>query len=160
MGKLASLEGMTLEDMTESERPSVRLLAKFFINGGKGNIHDLVKEIGVTRSAISHAIRHMREVGVIRICEWLPPDGARTTPLAVHIAGSKPDAPKPEVGKVVPYQARLEQRERVAQAEKELEEKRALTKEVGDVIKPRLTPEQAYETNRRYWNWISSGAYG
>ena len=160
MGKIKSLAGMTLEDMTNSERPSVRMLARFFINGGKGHIHDLVKHTGVTRSSITHAIRHMREAGVIRVHEWIPPEGVRTTPLAIHVAGTEPDAPKPVPEKVVPYQSRLQQRERYAQAEKALEEKRALTKEVGDVIKPRLTPEEAYETNRRYWNWISGGAYG
>jgi len=162
MGVHKKLDGMTLEDMAQVERPTVKALAEYFLSGKTGDIYDLVNHIGLTLDGLSGAVRDMRRAGVVRICDWVPPDAktGRTHPRGVYAAGSEPDAPKPKPKTYNKPGRSAQQRERYAQLEKELEEKRELTKEVGDVIKPRLTPEQAYETNRRYWNWISGGAYG
>ena len=160
MGKTRSLAGMTLEQLTKYDRAIVRVLIKLFMDGKEGTAQHLSAITGQKLDTVQHGLRDLKSAGHIRICGWSPPDGGRTNWSPIYEAGSRPDAAKPKAKDHRGYKARKEQRDRKTEAEKVLEGKRAVTKEVADVLKPRLTPDQAHETNRRYWNWISGGAYG
>jgi DNA-binding transcriptional regulator GbsR (MarR family) len=160
LGVTKSIAGMTLEQLTYFDRPVLRVLSRLFLAGESGTAQEFAVLTKLSRDNVHHGIRDMRKNGLIRIRGWQPPEGKRTSWLAVYEAGGEPDVGKPKPKSQQSYEVRKEQRDRKAEVDKELEAKRAVTKEVADILKPRLTPDQAYQVNRNYWNWISGGAYG
>lgn len=160
MSRIKSLQGLTLKEMTGIERETVRFLAEYFLSGKEGSITYLSEHLGYSKEGIGTAVRNMKQAGVIRVKYWLEPLGNRTVPTAVFEAGGEPDEPKPKPKTYNKKGESARQRARQEALERELQRKRLVSRELGEVIKPRLNPEEAHETNRRYWNWISGGAYG
>jgi len=152
--------GTTLELLFKHDSASYRQISKLFFNGHEVSTKEIHAITGLSMGSIWAAVKAFRESDLIYITRWVASEAGSTSFLPVYRAGNKESAekPKPKNPMAVINSKRYRDRQRAKNPDHWVDKENFIN--IGKALVPQRSPEEAYEINRNYLNWISGGAYG